>query len=63
MSKFNEQYGFVDKKSPHLFVIAEVLFGIKEAMENQNKHLEKIQASLDIVAKATEDKQSDSTNP
>lgn len=60
MSKFNELYGYLsDRQTPHLFVIAEVLFGVKEAIENQNKHLEKIQGSLDELVKATQDKSPD----
>lgn len=48
MSKFNELYGYLsDRQTPHLFVIAEVLFGIKEAIEKQNECLTRLCTSLD----------------
>lgn len=51
MSKFNELYGYLsDRQTPHLFVIAEVLFGMKEAMDKQNEYLARISASLEKLA-------------
>lgn len=50
MSKFNELYGYLsDRQTPHLFVIAEILYGIKEAIDVQNQHLGAIASRLDAL--------------
>jgi hypothetical protein len=51
MTKFNELYGYLsDRQTPHLFVIAEVLYGVKEAIDKHNDHLASISASLEKLA-------------
>jgi len=51
MSKFNELYGYLsDRQTPHLFVIAEVLYGVKESIDKHNEHLSSIAASLEKLA-------------
>lgn len=51
MSKFNELYGYLsDRQTPHLFVIAEVLYGVKESIDKHNEHLASIAASLEKLA-------------
>lgn len=51
MSKFNELYGYLsDRQTPHLFVIAEVLYGVKESIDKHNEHLASIAASLEKIA-------------
>jgi hypothetical protein len=54
MSKFNELYGYLsDRQTPHLFVIAEILYGIKEAIDVQNQHLSAIASRLDALGNLT----------
>lgn len=51
MSKFNELYGYLsDRQTPHLFVIAEVLYGVKESIDKHNEHLARIAVSLEKLA-------------
>lgn len=48
MSKFNELYGYLsDRQTPHLFVIAEVLYSIKEGLDTHNQQMQDISAKLD----------------
>lgn len=48
MSKFNELYGYLsDRQTPHLFVIAEVLYSIKEGLDTHNQQMQEISAKLD----------------
>ncbi|PIQ22999.1 hypothetical protein COW36_01810 [bacterium (Candidatus Blackallbacteria) CG17_big_fil_post_rev_8_21_14_2_50_48_46] len=62
MSKFNELYGYLsDRQTPHLFVIAEVLYGLKEAMDKQNEHLASISASLEKLAGQSQTAANDET--
>jgi len=51
MTKFNELYGYLsDRQTPHLFVIAEVLYGVKESIDKHNEHLASISVSLEKLA-------------
>ena len=48
MSKFNELYGYLsDRQTPHLFVIAEVLYGLKEGLDTHNIQMQEVNAKLD----------------
>ncbi|PKL79829.1 MAG: hypothetical protein CVV27_01230 [Candidatus Melainabacteria bacterium HGW-Melainabacteria-1] len=48
MSKFNELYGYLsDRQTPHLFVIAEVLYSIKEGLDTHNQQMKDMTAKLD----------------
>lgn len=48
MSKFNELYGYLsDRQTPHLFVIAEVLYSIKEGLDTHNQQMQEITSKLD----------------
>ncbi|HEY9842899.1 MAG TPA: hypothetical protein V6D23_20705 [Candidatus Obscuribacterales bacterium] len=52
MSKFNELYGYLsDRQTPHLFVIAEVLYSIKEGLDTHNQQMQEITAKLDELIK------------
>lgn len=48
MSKFNELYGYLsDRQTPHLFVIAEVLYSLKEGLDTHNQQMQEVNAKLD----------------
>lgn len=54
MSKFNELYGYLsDRQTPHLFVIAEVLYSIKEGLDTHNQQMKEITAKLDELIDLT----------
>lgn len=54
MSKFNELYGYLsDRQTPHLFVIAEVLYSIKEGLDTHNQQMKDISNKLDQLIDLT----------
>lgn len=54
MSKFNELYGYLsDRQTPHLFVIAEVLYSIKEGLDTHNQQMKEMSAKLDELIDLT----------
>lgn len=54
MSKFNELYGYLsDRQTPHLFVIAEVLYSIKEGLDTHNQQMKDISTKLDQLIDLT----------
>lgn len=59
MSKFNELYGYLsDRQTPHLFVIAEILFSIKESMDTHNQQMKNLADKMDRLIELTEKQQS-----
>lgn len=59
MSKFNELYGYLsDRQTPHLFVIAEILFSIKESMDTHNHQMKNLADKMDRLIELTEKQQS-----
>lgn len=48
MSKFNELYGYLsDRQTPHLFVIAEILYSVKESIDQHNQQMKDLGQKLD----------------
>lgn len=54
MSKFNELYGYLsDRQTPHLFVMAEILYSIKESMDHHNQQMVQLNQKLDTLIDLT----------
>lgn len=54
MSKFNELYGYLsDRQTPHLFVMAEILYSIKESMDHHNQQMTQLNQKLDTLIDLT----------
>lgn len=54
MSKFNELYGYLsDRQTPHLFVMAEIMYSIKESMDQHNQHMVQLNEKLDTLIDLT----------
>lgn len=54
MSKFNELYGYLsDRQTPHLFVIAEILYSIKEGLDTHNHQMQDLSSKLDQLIELT----------
>lgn len=48
---FSQRYGYLsEKETPHLYMIAEILFDLKIAMEKQNVTLSEISTALQNIA-------------
>lgn len=48
MTKFNELYGYLsDRQTPHLFVIAEILYSVKESLDTHNQQMKELGSKLD----------------
>lgn len=55
MTKFNELYGYLsDRQTPHLFVIAEILFSIKESLDTHNQHMKNLTDKMDRLIELSE---------
>jgi quinol monooxygenase YgiN len=54
MSKFNELYGYLsDRQTPHLFVMAEIMYSIKESMDQHNQQMVQLNQKLDTLIDLT----------
>ncbi len=54
MSKFNELYGYLsDRQTPHLFVMAEIMYSIKESMDQHNQQMAQLNEKLDTLIDLT----------
>jgi len=54
MSKFNELYGYLsDRQTPHLFVIAEILYSIKEGLDTHNQQMKGLSDKMDKLIELT----------
>ena len=54
MSKFNELYGYLsDRQTPHLFVMAEIMYAIKESMDEHNQQMSQLNHKLDTLIDLT----------
>ena len=50
MSKFNELYGYLsDRQTPHLFVMAEIMYSIKESMDQHNQQMTQLNEKLETL--------------
>lgn len=59
MSKFNELYGYLsDRQTPHLFVIAEILYSLKEGLDSHNQQMKSLNEKMDVLIELTREKQS-----
>jgi len=58
MSKFNELYGYLsDRQTPHLFVIAEILYSLKEGFDLHNQQVQSLNDKMDILIDLTRQQQ------
>lgn len=58
MSKFNELYGYLsDRQTPHLFVIAEILYSIKEGLDNHNQQMRTLSQQVQELVEITRQQQ------
>ena len=63
MSKFNELYGYLsDRQTPHLIVMAEIMYSIKESMDQHNQQMTQLNQKLDTLIEITREKGSASSN-
>ncbi len=54
MTKFNELYGYLsDRQTPHLFVIAEILYSIKEGLDTHNQQMKGLSDKMDKLIELT----------
>ena len=54
MSKFNELYGYLsDRQTPHLFVMAGIMYSIKESMDQHNQQMVQLNQKLDTLIDLT----------
>lgn len=50
-NQFSQRYGYLsEKETPHLYMIAEILFDVKEGIQKQNEHLAEIKQALQTMA-------------
>lgn len=54
MTKFNELYGYLsDRQTPHLFVIAEILYSLKEGFDTHNQQIKTLNEKMDVLIDLT----------